>query len=91
MAATLLRCNRKTVTASGEEVITERAFVSTDKTGAQLNPGVQNASYNDTLVGATEDTSINLNDVVPFSMGVPTPTTSTASAPAASAPAAPTP
>jgi len=66
-----LRCQSVRGTAQGDNIVTERSFVSTDLNGAQLNEGIDNASYQDMQTGVALDASIGLNDVVTFTIGVP--------------------
>lgn len=66
-----LRCDSIRGTAQGADIVTDRTFVSTDNEGAQLNESVTNASYQDSQRGPTLDASIQLNEVVTFTIGAP--------------------
>jgi len=66
-----MRCQSIRGTAQADQIVTERTFVSTDNDGNQLNADVTNASYQDTQTGPAGDTSIQLNEVVTFAIGVP--------------------
>jgi len=66
-----MRCQSIRATAQGDQIVTERQFVSTDIEGAQLNADVTNASYQDTQTGTAADTSIALNEIVDFAIGAP--------------------
>jgi len=84
-----MRCNRKVFREDSGKIVTERTFVSTDREGKQLNEGVIAASYNDTIVGDSEDNSVVMHGVVTFDFdSAEASKPMAASAPAAEAPRA---